>query len=90
MPVDSSRKPPRESGPESLVESSQVPPVESDRGSTRVSSREPQGASSWARAVKLRDAARVVILAQCGEPDLGARHDVLDTLRKRKREEGME
>ena len=90
LPVDSSRKPPRESGPEALVESSQVPPVESDRGSTRVSSREPQGASSWARAVKLRDAARVVILAQCGEPDLGARHDVLDTLRKRKREEGME
>ena len=39
--------------------------------------------SSWARAVKLRDAARAVILAQCGEPDLGARHDVLDALRRR-------
>ena len=51
---------------------------------------EPAGASSWARAVKLRDAARAVILAQCGEPDLGTRLDVLDALRRRKREEGME
>ena len=47
-------------------------------------------ARSWGRAVRLRDAARAVILAQCGEPDLGARHDVLDGLRKRKREEGTE
>ena len=44
--------------------------------------------SSWARAVKLRDAARAVILAQCGEPDLGARHDILDALRKRTSGEG--
>ena len=51
--------------------------------------RAPHGDSSWARAVKLRDAARAVILAQCGEPDLGARHDVLDSLRRRGREEGM-
>ena len=51
------------------------------------SSGQPPDASSWARAVKLRDAARAVILAQCGEPDLGARLDVLDTLRRRKREE---
>ena len=42
----------------------------------------------WSRAVRLRDAARAVIQAQCGEPDLGARHDVLDALRRRKREEG--
>ena len=41
----------------------------------------------WARAVRLRDAARAVILAQCGEPDLGARLDVLDRLRQRKKEE---
>ncbi len=34
----------------------------------------------WAQAVRLRDAARAVILAQCGEPDLGARHDVLGDL----------
>ena len=51
---------------------------------------EPPDGSSWARAVKLRDAARAVILAQCGEPDLGTRLDVLDALRRRKREEGME
>ena len=44
----------------------------------------------WRRAVSLRDAARAVILEQCGEPDLGARHDVLDALRRRKREEGFE
>ena len=42
--------------------------------------------SSWDRAVRMRDAARAVILAQCGEPDLGTRHDVLDSLRRRKRE----
>ena len=54
------------------------------------SSGEPPDGSSWARAVKLRDAARAVILAQCGEPDLGTRLDVLDALRRRKREEGME
>ena len=46
--------------------------------------------SRWERAVKLRHAARSIILAQCGEPDLGARHDVLDALRRQKREEGME
>ena len=51
---------------------------------------EPPDGSSWAQAVKLRDAARAVILAQCGEPDLGTRLDVLDALRRRKREEGME
>ena len=54
------------------------------------SSGEPADGSRWARAVKLRDAARAVILAQCGEPDLGTRLDVLDALRRRKREEGME
>ena len=48
---------------------------------------EPPDASSWTRAVKLRDAARAVILAQCGEPDLGTRLDVLDALRRRKKEE---
>ena len=47
----------------------------------------PAGARLWQRAVGLRDAARAVILAQCGEPDLGTRHDVLDALRRRKREE---
>ena len=50
----------------------------------------PPDARMWRRAVSLRDAARAVILKQCGEPDLGARHDVLDTLRRRKREEGFE
>ena len=64
---------------------SSAPLPASPVGSDRVSS----GASGWARAVKLRDAARAVILAQCGEPDLGARHDVLDALRRRKRAEGM-
>ena len=54
------------------------------------SSGEPPDGSSWARAVKMRDAARAVILAQCGEPDLGTRLDVLDALRRRKKEEGME
>ena len=49
--------------------------------------REPPDGSNWARAVKLRDAARAVILAQCGEPDLATRHDVLDELRKRMRED---
>ena len=49
---------------------------------------EPAEAGMWRRAVGLRDAARAAILEQCGEPDLGARHDVLDTLRRRKREEG--
>ena len=50
---------------------------------------EPADARMWRRAVRLRDAARAVILEQCGEPDLGARHDVLDALRRRKREEGF-
>ena len=57
------------------------------RGPAEGWSDQPPGGSSWARAVKLRDAARAVILAQCGEPDLGARLDVLDALRRRKREE---
>ena len=52
--------------------------------------RQSPNSRSWGRAVRLRDAARAVILAQCGEPDLGARHDVLDELRRRKREEGAE
>ncbi len=74
-------------------------PIEPDAGSGRASDRdrpgEPgasdrgsPGSRSWGRAVWLRDAARAVILSQCGEPDLGARHDVLDALRRRKREEG--
>ena len=50
---------------------------------------DPADAGMWHRAVRLRDAARAVILEQCGEPDLGARHDVLDALRRRKREEGF-
>ena len=50
---------------------------------------EPADARMWRRAVRLRDAARAIILEQCGEPDLGTRHDVLDALRKRKREEGF-
>jgi len=49
---------------------------------------EPRDARMWRRAVTLRDAARAVILAQCGEPDLGARHDVLDALRRHKRGTG--
>ena len=52
------------------------------------SGRESSGSRSWGRAVRLRDTARAVILAQCGEPDLGARLDVLDALRRRKTEEG--
>ncbi|MBF2759677.1 MAG: AMP-binding protein [Ectothiorhodospiraceae bacterium AqS1] len=52
-------------------------------------SAEAQG-SQWAQAVRLRDAARAVILSQCGEPDLGARHDVLgellDSIRKQQKE----
>ena len=52
--------------------------------------RQSSNSRSWGRAVRLRDAARAVILAQCGEPDLGSRHDVLDELRRRKREEGAE
>ena len=57
------------------------------RGPADGLSDQPPGGSSWARAVKLRDAARAVILAQCGEPDLGMRLDVLDALRRRKKEE---
>ena len=71
-----------------------APPVTPSQGSADGSGAgpdgEPAGASSWTRAVKLRDAARAVILAQCGEPDLGTRLDVLDVLRRRKKEEGME
>ena len=70
--------------------SSPEPADGASQGPADGSSGEPAGASSWTRAVKLRDAARAVILAQCGEPDLGARLDVLDVLRRRKREEGME
>ena len=93
-PID----PPAASGEESLDGSGQEIPVSFDeettghgRGSApAVSSLEAPHGSRWERAVKLRDAARSVILAQCGEPDLGARHDVLDALRRRKREEGAE
>ena len=53
-----------------------------------VPGRESAGSRSWGRAVRLRDAARAVILSQCAEPDLGARLDVLDALRRRKNEEG--
>ena len=60
-----------------------VPPPDARSPSTG----EATGGSNWERAVRMRDAARSVILAQCGEPDLGARHDVLDGLRRRKREE---
>ena len=59
-----------------------VPPPDARSSSTG----EAAGGSSWERAVRMRDAARAVILEQCGEPDLGARHDVLDSLRRRKRE----
>ena len=52
-----------------------------------LSGRESSGSRSWGRAVRLRDTARAVILAQCGEPDLGARLDVLDALRRRKKDE---
>ena len=70
--------------------SSPEPADAGGRGPSAGPGGEPAGASSWARAVKLRDAARAVILAQCGEPDLGTRLDVLDVLRRRKKEEGME
>ena len=66
------------------------PAEEPGRDPGNDSTHEPVNESSWARAVRLRDAARAVILAQCGEPDLGTRLDVLDGLRRRKREEGME
>jgi 1-acyl-sn-glycerol-3-phosphate acyltransferase len=59
---------------------SRTPPDESGP-SGRVS----PGSRSWGRAVWLRDSTRAVILTQCGEPDLGARLDVLDELRSRKR-----
>ena len=59
---------------------------EPDRSSE--SDRISSGSRDWGRAVRLRDAARAVILSQCGEPDLGARLDVLDALRQRKKEEG--
>ena len=82
-PADAAgREPPVGSGCEPADGTSPGPAVGSNG--------EPAGASSWARAVKLRDAARAVILAQCGEPDLGTRLDVLDALRRRKREEGTE
>ena len=86
------------------VEPGREPVAELDQGSRGASNRgrpdepgepgppgerESSHASDWGRAVKLRDAVRAVILAQCGEPDLGARHDVLDGLRRRKREEGV-
>ena len=67
---------------------SEDPPDDSTHGSPASSEEESPGSRSWGRAVRLRDAARAVILSQCGEPDLGARHDVLDALRRRKREEG--
>ena len=70
--------------------SSPEPADAGGRGPSAGPDGEPAGASSWTRAVKLRDAARAVILAQCGEPDLGTRLDVLDVLRRRKKEEGME
>ena len=91
-PVDASGMAPRKPGGEPQVELG-----EDDRGETSRGRPDQPGppdrastnASSWGQAVKLRDAARAAILAQCGEPDLGARHDVLDALRRRKREEGM-
>ena len=61
---------------------------ESSSGAPDAARPGPRADSSWARAVKLRDAARAVILARCGEPDLGARHDVLDALRRRTSAEG--
>ena len=64
--------------------------VDPERGSAAVSGEAVPVESSWRRAVKLRDTARAVILAQCGEPDLGARHDVLDALRRHKIEEGWD
>ena len=79
-----------EPGDEPATGSGREAGAEASHGPSDGSSGEPAGASSWTRAVKLRDAARAVILAQCGEPDLGTRLDVLDALRRRKREEGME
>ena len=88
-PIDASGTAPGRGSPEpgegSRGASSRMGPDEPDP-----SDRESPKESGWGRAVKLRDAARAVILAQCGEPDLGTRHDVLDGLRRRKREEGME
>ena len=86
----SSREPAAEPGGGPAAGPGRRPADGTSPGPVDGSGDEPAGASSWARAVKLRDAARAVILAQCGEPDLGTRLDVLDALRRRKREEGME
>ena len=64
-----------------------APPDPPNRDVPSLSKEEAPDGSSWERAVKMREAARAAILAQCGEPDLGERHDVLDALRRRKREE---
>ena len=90
-PGDASGIAPWQAG-ESLADLGEGARGESSRGRPDQSGQPGRGstnASSWGRAVKLRDAARAVILAQCGEPDLGARHDVLNALRRRKRAEGM-
>ena len=91
-PVDANGMASKEPGREPVVELDQGSRGASSRGrpdEPDPPERESSNASDWGRAVKLRDAARAVILAQCGEPDLGARHDVLDALRTRKREEGV-
>ena len=91
-PVDACGMAPRKPGAEPLVELGEDDRGETSRGrpdQPGPPDRAPTNASSWGQAVKLRDAARAVILAQCGEPDLGARHEVLDALRRRKTEEGM-
>ena len=82
-PGNSNRTSPIDLDADSRDAASRAPPDAS--GS---SGRDLSGSRRWGRAVRLRDAARAVILAQCGEPDLGARLDVLDALRRRKREEG--
>ena len=69
---------------------SSPPPSEEldEPGAPDEPSRDTARSRRWRAAVRLRDAARAAVLAHCGEPDLGARLDVLDALRRRKREEG--
>ena len=64
-----------------------APPGTFDAGTGSDATGEAPDESRWAKAVRMRDAARAEILAKCGEPDLGERHDVLDALRRRKRDE---
>ena len=88
--LESNETPPAETdrgSPGAPGESNREPGDAPAPGPSSASDPESPDKSRWARAVKLRDEVRAVILAQCGEPDLGARYDVLDALRKRKRKD---